>query len=217
MPSLDAMIAVAFAGLALSVTPGPSMLYILSRTVGQSRAAGLASAFGLCLGGIVLAVATALGLAAVFETSAWMVVALRYVGSAYLVWLGVDLIRSAKSEAQKSFDIERVQQKSLSSIVWQGVIVEVLNPKTVLFFALFLPPFLVASDVSPVESNVTMQLLVLGALVPLTAIPCDLMVAYMGGTMTQAINRKRVMRERMTWAGGLILIVIAINLHLQVL
>jgi len=109
-----------------------------------------------------------------------------------------------------------VQQKSLSSIVWQGVIVEVLNPKTVLFFALFLPPFLVASDVSPVESNVTMQLLVLGALVPLTAIPCDLMVAYMGGTMTQAINRKRVMRERMTWAGGLILIVIAINLHLQV-
>lgn len=217
MPSLDAMIAVAFAGLALSVTPGPSMLYILSRTVGQSRAAGLASAFGLCLGGIVLAVATALGLAAVFETSAWMVVALRYVGSAYLVWLGVDLIRSAKSEAQKSFDIERVQQKSLSSIVWQGVIVEVLNPKTVLFFALFLPPFLVASDVSAVESNVTMQLLVLGALVPLTAIPCDLMVAYMGGTMTQAINRKRVMRERMTWAGGLILIVIAINLHLQVL
>ena len=217
MPSLDAMIAVAFAGLALSVTPGPSMLYILSRTVGQSRAAGLASAFGLCLGGIVLAVATALGLAAVFETSAWIVVALRYVGSAYLVWLGVDLIRSAKSEAQKSFDIERVQQKSLSSIVWQGVIVEVLNPKTVLFFALFLPPFLVASDVSAVESNVTMQLLVLCALVPLTAIPCDLIVAYMGGTMTQAINRKRVMRERMTWAGGLILIVIAINLHLQVL
>jgi len=217
MPSLDAMIAVAFAGLALSVTPGPSMLYILSRTVGQNRAAGLASAFGLCLGGIVLAVATALGLAAVFETSAWIVVALRYVGSAYLVWLGVDLIRSAKSEAQKSLDIERVQQKSLSSIVWQGVIVEVLNPKTVLFFALFLPPFLVASDVSAVESNVTMQLLVLCALVPLTAIPCDLIVAYMGGTMTQAINRKRVMRERMTWAGGLILIVIAINLHLQVL
>jgi threonine/homoserine/homoserine lactone efflux protein len=65
MPSLDAMLAVALAGLTLSVTPGPSMLYVLSRTVGQSRAAGLASALGLCLGGIFLAVATALGLAAV--------------------------------------------------------------------------------------------------------------------------------------------------------
>ena len=85
MPSLDAMIAVALAGLALSVTPGPSMLYVLSRTVGQSRAAGLASALGLCLGGVLLAVATALGLAAVFETSGWMVAVLRYVGSAYLM------------------------------------------------------------------------------------------------------------------------------------
>lgn len=217
MPNVEAMIAVVLAGLALSVTPGPSMLYVLSRTVGQSRAAGLASALGLCLGGIILALATALGLAAVFENSSWMVSALRYVGSAYLIWLGIDMIRGAKSEAQKTLDVEKVRHKPLFSIIWQGVIVEVLNPKTVLFFALFLPPFINAGDLQVADVSVTMQLLVLGALVPLTAIPSDLVVAYMGGTMSKLINRKRAMRERMAWAGGLILIAIAINLHLQFL
>ncbi|WP_415400784.1 LysE family translocator [Tateyamaria sp. SN3-11] len=217
MPSLDAMIAVTLAGLALSVTPGPSMLYVLSRTVGQSRAAGLASALGLCLGGVVLAVATALGLAAVFEEFSWMVTALRYVGSAYLIWLGFDMIRSAKAEVEVMLDVGVVRHQSFTSIIWQGVIVEVLNPKTVLFFALFLPPFISANDPQTVEVGVTMQLLVLGALVPLTAIPSDLVVAYMGGAMTKAINRERLMRERMALAGGLVLIGIALNLHLRVL
>ncbi|MEL7116396.1 MAG: LysE family translocator [Pseudomonadota bacterium] len=217
MPSLDAMIAVALAGLALSATPGPSMLYVLSRTVGQSRAAGLASALGLCLGGIVLAVATALGLAALFETSDWLVTALRYVGSAYLIWLGVDMIRSARAAAKVALNVEEVQAKPLSSIVWQGVLVEVLNPKTVLFFALFLPPFIHAGDAQTAAASVTVQLLVLGSLVPLTAIPSDLVVAYMGGTMAKIVNRKTVMRERMAWLGGLILIGIAVNLHVSIL
>ena len=83
MPQLDSIIAVIFASLALSVTPGPSMLYVLSRSVGQSRSAGLASALGLGLGGILLAVATALGLAAIFAKFDSLILALRYVGSAY--------------------------------------------------------------------------------------------------------------------------------------
>ncbi|MEP1327530.1 LysE family translocator [Pseudophaeobacter sp.] len=217
MPSLDAIIAVALAGLALSATPGPSMLYVLSRTVGQSRAAGLASALGLCLGGIFLAIATAMGLAAIFENSGWLVTILRYIGSAYLIWLGVDMIRGAKTDAPVTLNVEQVQQKPLSSIIWQGVIVEVLNPKTVLFFALFLPPFINPGNMQTGEVSVAMQLLVLGALVPLTAIPSDLVVAYMGGTMTRVINQERAMRERMAWAGGLMLIGIAFNLHLQIL
>ncbi|GGX68103.1 amino acid transporter [Tateyamaria omphalii] len=217
MPSFDAMIAVALAGLTLSATPGPSMLYVLSRTVGQNRLAGLASALGLCLGGIVLAVATALGLATVFQTSDWLVTILRYVGSAYLIWLGVDMIRSAKAESQVTFDVEKVRTKPLGAIIWQGVIVEVLNPKTVLFFALFLPPFINAGDIHAPHASVQIQLLVLGILVPLTAIPSDLVVAYMGGTMTKVINRQRAMRERMAWIGGFILIGIALNLHLQII
>lgn len=213
MPTFDAMIAVALAGFALSAMPGPSMLYVISHTVGQSRSAGLASALGLCLGGIILAVATALGLAVVLQAQPWLVTALRYIGSTYLVYLGVDMIVRARRDARKPLEVETVQQRSLPNIVLQGIIVEVLNPKTVLFFALFLPPFISGSG----GDGVVAQLLVLGVLVPLTAIPSDLLVAYLGGRLAKAVNQKQIMGERMAWAGGFVLIVIAVNLHLNII
>lgn len=215
MPHLDTILAVAFAGLVLSAVPGPSMLYILSRTVGQSRAAGLASALGLGLGGVLLAVATALGLAAVFAQFDWLVPTLRYAGSAYLVWLGVDMIRGARASAQVTLEVERVNNKSFSSIIWQGVLVEMFNPKTVLFFALFLPPFVEAGGARAVDGNLQLQLLTLGILVPLTAIPADIFVAYMGDAMTQAVNHQQAVREYLAWFAGFILIFIAINLQLE--
>ncbi len=215
MPPLDSIVAVALAGLALSAVPGPSMLYVLSRSVGQSRSAGLASALGLCLGGTLLAIATAMGLATIFANSGWLVVGLRYVGSGYLIWLGIGMIRSARSNAEKTLEVGQVVQRPLRVIVWQGVLVELLNPKTVLFFALFLPPFITAGGAAP--ASVHTQLLVLGVLVPLTAIPSDLIVAYMGGSMTKVINREKAARERLAWFGGLILIAIALNLHLELL
>lgn len=213
MPQFDAIVSVALAGLALSATPGPSMLYVLSRSVGQSRAAGLASALGLCLGGMILAIATAMGLATFFLRFDWVVVTLRYVGSAYLIWLGLGMIRSARTDAQVDFDVKEVVHMPISLIIWQGILVEVLNPKTVLFFALFLPPFVTAGDGEAAH----LQLLILGILVPLTAIPSDLFVAYMGGTMTNVINREKAVREYLAVVGGIILIGIALNLHLDFL
>ena len=192
------------------------MLYVLSRTVGQSRAAGLASALGLCLGGMALAIATALGLATIFERFEWVEVTLRYIGSAYLVWLGVDMIRSAREQAKLNLTSFEVQRRPLSSIIWQGIVVELMNPKTVLFFALFLPPF-VSSGGETADSNLQLQLLTLGVLVPLTAIPSDLVVAFMGGTLTKVLNEGNGTRVALAWSGGLILIGIALNLHLQLI
>ena len=214
MPQLDAIISVSVAGFALSATPGPSMLYVLSRTVGQDRAAGLASAFGLALGGILLAVATAMGLAAVFAKVEWIVPALRYIGSAYLIWLGVAMIWEAGKSGMTVLEVERVKRNSFSMIVWQGVLVELLNPKTVLFFALFLPPFVAVGDG---QLNVQWQLLTLGVLVPLTAIPTDIFVAYTGGTLADILNRQQRFREYLAWVSGAILILIALNLHFSFL
>ena len=92
MPNLESIASVVLAGLALSATPGPSMLYVLSRSVGQSRAAGLASAIGLGLGGVLLAAATALGLAAVLKQTDWAIDILRIAGSIYLAYLGAQMI-----------------------------------------------------------------------------------------------------------------------------
>lgn len=215
MPTIEVMIAVSLAGFALAATPGPSMLYVLSRTIGQSHAAGFASAFGLCIGGIILAVATAFGLAAILHEFDWMVTVLRYVGSVYLVWLGINMILEARTDTR--IEVKSTAHQSLWAIMWQGIVVEVLNPKTVLFFALFLPPFIAADTLQGGDSTVTSQLLVLGMLVPLTAIPSDLVVAALGGSMARFINKEQTMRRRLAWVGGLILIGIALNLHLQLL
>ena len=191
------------------------MLYILSRSIGQSRAAGFASALGLALGGVLLAVATAMGLARIFAEIPWLIVILRYLGSLYLVWLGGGIILKARANAQVNLKVARITQKSFYSIISQGVLIELLNPKTVLFFALFLPPFVDTGNGQSSAATVQSQLLVLGILVPLTAIPSDIFIAYMGGTLTQIINRQQQLRERLAWAGGLILIMIALNLHLN--
>lgn len=212
MPPIDSILAVTMAGLALSATPGPSMLYVLSRTVGQSRSAGFASAVGLCLGGVLLAIATAWGLGQVFMTFEGLVTALKYVGAAYLTWLGLSMIQQARTNARLELAAKPVERQSLLGIMWQGMLVELLNPKTVLFFALFLPPFVAQGTESASAGSLTLQLLLLGILVPLTAIPADLVVAWLGGTIARSLNDSRKAREAMGWAGGLVLVAIAVSL-----
>ncbi|MFV0473306.1 MAG: LysE family translocator [Pikeienuella sp.] len=206
MPSTETMIVVALAGFALSASPGPSMLYVLSRSVGQSRAAGLASAIGLGLGGVVLAVVAALGLAAVFQRSETAYQVLTFAGAAYLIYLGLRMILEKDGEDEE-FEIARVQKRSYASIIWQGVLVEVLNPKTILFFMAFIPPFVKTS-----EGDIVTQMLILGVLVPLTAVPSDLIVAFIGGSLAQTVRGNRMIRRGLAWLGGLFLIGIGVSL-----
>ena len=162
-----------------------------------------------------MAIVTALGLAAILTRFDGLMTALRYAGSLYLIWLGVSMIRDSETAAYKDLLVDRVDRWSFSTIVWQGVLVEFLNPKTVLFFALFLPQFVQSSGAEFGAGNVQLQLLILGALVPLTAVPSDLVVAYLGGSIAQRINRQRLARKLMGWTGGLILLLIAVNLNVK--
>lgn len=209
MPSLETIIAVALAGLALSASPGPSMLYVLSRSVGQSRAAGLASAVGLGLGGLILALIAALGLAAIFKQSQTAVYLLTFVGAGYLVYLGVQMILESRAQSASDFDLKAVRERSFFNIVWQGVLVEVLNPKTILFFVLFIPSFLDAD-----KGDIVTQTLILGALVPLTAMPSDIVVAMIGGTAASAFRDNQWLRLAFGWTGGVVLIGIGFSLFL---
>ena len=122
------------------------------------------------------------------------------------------MILNASKSSKVILKVHAVENLSFSSIVWQGVWVELLNPKTVLFFALFLPPFVSASAG---EASVQAQLLILGILVPLTAIPSDIVMALLGHTVTKSINENSRARLIMAWISGLLLMAIAVNLHLQ--
>lgn len=207
MPSFETMVVVALAGFALSASPGPSMLYVLSRSVGQSRAAGLASAIGLGLGGVLLAVIAALGLAAVFQQSAAAYQAMTIIGAGYLIYLGVRMILEREAGRAKKMQIAQVERRSYSRIIWQGVLVEVLNPKTVLFFMAFIPPFVETS-----KGDIVLQMLVLGVLVPLTAVPSDLIVAFVGGSLAETVQGNRMIRRGLAWLGGIFLIGIGVSL-----
>lgn len=182
VPGLNTILVVAAAGFAFSLSPGPSMLFVMSRSIGQSRQAGLASAAGLALGGMCLAALTALGAGAILADSSSLFSAVRLLGGAYLAYLGVRALIELRAYRFDD-DLEVSSGAPLSTAVRQGFLVELLNPKTVLFFLAFLPGF-----IDPSAGHVGSQMLVLGLLIPLTAIPSDVMVSFLAGSFAEHVN-----------------------------
>ena len=207
MPSIETIMAVATAGFVLSASPGPSMLYVLSRSVGQSRVAGLASALGLGLGGILLAIIAAFGLAVIFRQSELIYRVVTVAGAIYVIYLGTQILYEARQKGNAKYaELETVKHQKIVRIIYQGVLVEALNPKTILFFMAFIPPF-----VDSTRGDVIAQMLILGVLVPLTAVPADLIVAFAGGSMAEWIRRNTTGASILNWAGGVVLIGIGIS------
>src|SRR5688572_14756674 len=140
------------ASLALLLTPGPAVLYIVARSINQGRMAGIVSVLGVETANFFHASAAALGLSAILLSSALAFDVVKYLGAAYLIYLGLRklLIPEEKTEG------DEIKVESLLRIYWQGFIINLLNPKTALFFFAFLPQF-----VDPARGNVTAQTLLL--------------------------------------------------------
>ena len=137
-PSLPLLTAFLAAALALAVTPGPGVVYIVTRTLAQGRASGLASVAGVALGNFCNAAAASLGLAALLAASATAFDVLRYAGAAYLCFLGIQVLRRNAASAPEPASLAGHWR-----VLGQGFAVALLNPKTTLFFAAFLPQFMV--------------------------------------------------------------------------
>jgi threonine/homoserine/homoserine lactone efflux protein len=157
------------ATLALFVMPGPATMYLVARAIGQGRAAGLASAFAIATGDVVHVVAATIGLSALLMASAATFTVVKWAGAAYLVWIGVRTWRSGEAPTDRA----RVPSgQSVSEVFREGFLVEVLNPKTALFFLAFVPQF-----VDPARGAVWVQFLALGiTFVVLSAAYCSLLV-----------------------------------------
>lgn len=138
LPSAPLLAAFAVASLVLAATPGPGVLYIVTRTLSQGRRAGLASVAGVALGNLGNALAASLGLAALLALSTLAFELVRFAGAAYLLWLGIKALRGAPAPAG---DGAR-ETPALHRILRDGFFVALLNPKTALFFAAFLPQFI---------------------------------------------------------------------------
>ncbi len=171
MPTLETLAVFTVAALVMNFSPGPSNFYVLSRSVGQGVAAGILAAAGLAIGSLVHVFAAALGLSLLFEAAPTLYFLFKFLGAGYLIYLGIRMFR-----AKVEMEISPVAQKrSGARILRESMLVEILNPKTALFFVAFLPQFVDPSlPVAP-------QFLVLGFIVTMTAIPCDLVVAVGAG------------------------------------
>jgi threonine/homoserine/homoserine lactone efflux protein len=169
------------AALALLLVPGPAVLYVVTRSVDQGRPAGLASVLGIGLGSLVHVAFAAVGLSALLASSAAAFGVVKWLGAAYLVWLGLQrlLVRS-EEDAPVAVAPER-----LSRVFLQGVVVNVLNPKTALFFLAFLPQF-----VDPALGTAWTQVVMLGAAFVAVGLCTDSLYALLGGTAGDWLRRK---------------------------
>jgi threonine/homoserine/homoserine lactone efflux protein len=172
------------ASFILAVTPGPGVLYIVTRSLTQGRRFGLASVAGVALGNLGNAVGASIGLAAVFAVSALAFTVVKYLGVVYLLHLGVQAIRVPRTGDAAPTPVPA----SLARIFRDGFVVALLNPKTAVFFAAFLPQFMSA------ETPALVQSLTLGSIFVAIAALTDTAYALAAGALAPALVRARGVR-----------------------
>jgi threonine/homoserine/homoserine lactone efflux protein len=190
------------AAVLLAIAPGPGMLYVLARSLAGGRREGVLSALGTFGGGMVHVFAAAAGVSVILARSAMAFAAVKYLGAAYLCFLGIRMIVDARREAQKG-DQEVAAGPPLPrrNPFWQGVTTEVLNPKTALFFLSFIPQF-----VNRDAGHVFFQFLLLGSLSVGLNTSADLVVTLLAGPIGNHIRASATFRRRQQTATGLIMI-----------
>ncbi len=191
------------ATLTLCAIPGPDMLYVIARSIGQGRKAGIVSAFGFSVGLLVHTCGAALGFSALLMSSPLAYSIVKYVGAAYLIFLGINMLLSKKSISS----LGKLKQASLKRIFGQAIITNVLNPKIALFFLAFLPQFVNMS-----EGAVGWQILTLGIIFNIIGTLWNIIVAFMAGFAGDWLkNRPKLSRFQQWFTGG---ILISLGIHI---
>jgi threonine/homoserine/homoserine lactone efflux protein len=180
------------ASFVLAVTPGPGVLYIVTRSIVQGRRSGLVSVAGVALGNLGNAFTASVGLAALFAVSSIAFSVVKYAGALYLVYIGVQMLRSSPIEHSASFPAAA----SLKRIFRDGFVVALLNPKTTVFFAAFFPQFLNPSAPAMFQS------MALGSLFVAIAAVTDSAYALSAGVIAPALRRSATLRIGRRLGGG---------------
>jgi threonine/homoserine/homoserine lactone efflux protein len=187
----------ALAALAILVIPGPAVLYIISRSIDQGRAAGLAAVLGITSGTVVHVTMATVGLSSLILASRVAFDVVRYAGAAYLIVLGV---RRLLTRGEDDVALER-PARTRRDLYMQGLVVNLLNPKTIVFIFAFLPQFV---DVD--AGHVSLQILVLGLTLALLGLASDGAYAFVAGTVADRLRGTPVVARVERWFGGTVLI-----------
>lgn len=205
MPGQAAFLTFLFAALMLNIAPGPDMLFVIGRSVGQGRKAGIVSSLGVFVGCWVHILAAAFGIAALLRSSPMAFNIVRYAGAGYLIYLGAKMIVQKSNLAS-----QQLKPESLMSLFRQGVITNVLNPKVAIFFLAFLPQFIDAR-----RGSVILQILLLGLIFNVSGTLVNLSVAYAGGTLGELLRSNQQIARLQQWFTGLVFIGLGVRLAWQ--
>ena len=208
MPSLDLLLAFIVATSIFAYMPGPSTLYAAAQTIARGRRAGWFAAFGTHLGGYVHVVAAAAGLAFLFEAVPAIYLALKIVGATYLIWLGGKMFLTKQPGVANT---DAVVRKNASRAFWESVSVEVLNPKTAIFYIAFLPQFAETGAAFPIW----LQLFVLGTIVNLMFSSADALCVALADKVAVFFKSPTSPNRFAQRLGGGILVALGINLALD--
>jgi threonine/homoserine/homoserine lactone efflux protein len=208
MPSSDLLIAFFTAAAIFAFIPGPGMFYAAARAMAGGRRVGLMGTLGLALGGYLHVIAAAAGLSVVFHAVPPLYVAVKLIGAAYLVWLGISMIRAQAASVHVASDLAR---KTGSRAFVDGVTVEMLNPKTAMFFLAFLPQFTDPAASLPVWA----QLMILGSIVNLMFALADVVAVLLASSVVTRLARANRVQRAVEQVGGGILVVLGLKLALQ--
>jgi threonine/homoserine/homoserine lactone efflux protein len=207
MPSTELLIAFAVATAIFAYMPGPAMLYTAAQTLARGRKGGLMAALGIHIGCYVHVLAAVFGLAAVMKLVPEIYVGLKLVGALYLIWLGIAMIRGARSENPAVVVTSRSPRRAFVD----SMLVEILNPKTAIFFVAFLPQFVDPGASLPAWA----QLLILGTIVNFAFSSADIVVIVLASAAMVRLKASGMAQRVARTIGGTVLIGLGARLAVE--
>lgn len=194
------------ASLAVIITPGQDMILVMSRSIAQGPAAGMATAAGVSIGLVGHTLLAALGVGAILRTSEWLFIAMKFVGAAYLIWLGIGLLRTKGEELV----VQTSAQRSLRRLFADGALSNVSNPKIVVFYFAFLPQF-----VAPGAAHPTLAIFALGLVFALLTFLIKAPVGYFAGKLSGWLRARPAALQWLYRSSGLVLIGLGLRLAME--
>jgi threonine/homoserine/homoserine lactone efflux protein len=208
MPSLQLLLTFLATAAIFAFIPGPAMLYAAARTLTGGRSSGLMASLGIHLGGYVHIVAAAAGLSIILHAVPMLYGAVKIFGAAYLVWLGISMLRA---KAQGDVAITGIEPKSGRRAFIESITVEALNPKAAIFYLAFLPQFIDASADLPIW----VQFVLLGTVINMMFSLGDLIAVALAGAVVSRLQRSSRLQRVLERTGGSILIGLGAHLAFQ--
>jgi threonine/homoserine/homoserine lactone efflux protein len=206
MAHANVLLAFALATAIFAYFPGPALLYTAAQTLSRGRRGGFMAALGIHVGGYAHVAAATLGLSAIFRHVPELFMAVKIAGALYLVWLGIQMIRS-----RGLGEMPHVADKSAKRAFVESIVVELLNPKVAIFFIAFLPQFVDPAAAFPVWA----QFLILGVIVNISFSSADVITVFLASALSTRLKRTEAAQRIAKWVGGSVLVGLGARLALD--